>query len=66
MSEICFMSSAFFNADLPIRPRAAYRIGSKELLRAMQASASCKQRKLRCTDVDGTGQHILFERVPDS
>ena len=51
---------------LASRPRAAYGIGSKDLLHAVQASESCRQGKLRCEDADGAGQHILLERVPDA
>jgi len=39
----------------------SYTLGSKDLLTAVQGH--CNRRGLRCTDVTGTGQTILIERV---
>ena len=44
-----------------LEQHAAYRIGSNDLLVAVRDL--CRRRGLRCTDVSGTGQLILFERV---
>ena len=40
---------------------AIYKLGGNELLNAVQGP--CQQRGIRCTDVNGTSQLILFERV---
>ena len=45
----------------PLERQAAYRIGSRDLLDAVRGL--CRRHGLRCTDVGGTGQHILLERV---
>ena len=41
--------------------QAAYKVGSMELLNAVKGR--CKERGIRCTDIDGTGDTILFERA---
>ena len=55
------MLTRYTGGGQPLERQAAYRIGSKDLLDAVQGL--CKRHGLRCTDVEGTGQHILFERV---
>ncbi len=40
---------------------APYKVGSMELLNAVRGP--CKDRGIRCTDINGTGDMILFERA---
>ncbi len=59
--EPVMMLARYTGGGTPLERQAAYRIGSRDLLDAVQGL--CKRHGLRCTDVEGTGQHILFERV---
>ena len=47
--------------DVWLERGAPYMVGSKDLLDAVQGP--CQERGIRCTDVDGTAQLLLFERV---
>ena len=40
---------------------ALYKVGTKELLDAVKGP--CQKRGIRCTDIAGTGEELLFERA---
>ena len=47
--------------DVWMEREAPYKIGTKDLLDAVKGP--CQERGICCTDVNGTGDVLLFERM---
>ncbi len=53
--KLCAAEDVFMEREAP------YKLGSKDLLDAVKGP--CQERGIRCTDVNGTGDVLLFERL---